>query len=66
MSSDLHIACRDCQKTLWIAQDGLSGRTLYTGEPKTMEKLKDFLFDHEGHTLVFEDWQFHEGFEEIE
>ena len=65
MSTDLHIACKDCKQTLWIAQDGMSGRTLYTGEPETMKKLKDFLFDHQRHELVFEDWQCHEDFKEI-
>ncbi len=63
MSTDLHIACKDCKKTLWIAQEGMSGQTLYSGEPETMEKLKSFLFDHMFHELIFEDWQRHEDFD---
>lgn len=66
MSTDYHIACKDCKKTLWIAQSGGSGITLYSGEPETMKLLADFLGEHEHHELIFEDWQYHDDFEEIE
>lgn len=52
MSRTLSIACTRCRKHLWIAQ-GQAG--FYSGEPKTMEALKCFLFAHEGHPLIFAD-----------
>jgi hypothetical protein len=50
MSATYSIACKDCKKSLWVGQ---SPRTLYSGEPDTMEALKEFLFDHMNHNLEF-------------
>ena len=55
MSQCYDIACMDCRETLWIAQRGVGGATLYSGDRDTMEKLKAFLFAHAGHHLVFND-----------
>lgn len=55
MSQTYSIGCRDCRKHVWIAQTSLGSHTLYYGEPRTMETLKDFLFEHTGHNLVFND-----------
>jgi len=65
MSTDYNIACKDCKKSLWIAQGSIWDHTLYTGEPETMQKLKDFLFDHICHELAFEGSQYHEDFEKL-
>ena len=53
MSQCYHIACIDCRETLWIAQAGIGGKSFYSGEARTMVLLKEFLFRHEGHHLVF-------------
>lgn len=59
MSRTYSIGCRQCRCHLWIAQaSGVTGQestALYTGEPVTMSLLKDFLFEHRGHPLVFEE-----------
>lgn len=55
MSKTYSIACTQCKKKLWIGQSGLGGEILYYGEPKMMETLKDFLFTHAGHQLVFDE-----------
>ncbi len=55
MSQTFSIGCQQCRKHLWIAQAGLGGYTLYTDQPETMSALKDFLFEHIGHPLVFKE-----------
>jgi hypothetical protein len=55
MSRTYSIACVQCRKHLWIAQIGAGTPTLYSGQPKTMDALRDFLFEHQGHPLVFDD-----------
>jgi len=57
MSRTLSISCNKCREHLWIGQ-GVG--SLYSGEPDTMEALRQFLFKHETtpskrHTLTFED-----------
>ena len=44
--------CLDCKKSIWIGQ---SPDVLYTSELHTMEGLRQFLFEHRGHKLMFED-----------
>ena len=59
MSRTFSIGCTQCRKHLWIAQasaaSGKESTTLYTGEGHVMAALKDFLFDHHGHPLIFDD-----------
>jgi hypothetical protein len=52
MSVTFSMACKKCKEHLWIGQ---SSRTFYSGEPETMEKLKEFLFNHMYHELVYTD-----------
>ncbi len=57
MSKTYSIGCARCRVSLWIAQGRSDGaeRSLYVGEPKTMDRLKRFLFDHQGHELRFDE-----------
>lgn len=60
MSRTFDIVCRDCKQGVWIGQTSHGndrGGHIYTGEPKTMETLADFLFAHIGHALVFDEDQ---------
>lgn len=57
MSRELYIVCEDCHEYLWIATEGLSGRTFFFGVAPLMQELRDFFFDHENHRLLFEDSQ---------
>lgn len=66
MSLDLHLACKKCEESIWIAQDGLGGFTLYWGEPDTMKHLAKFLQKHQGHELVFENWENHETYVDVQ
>jgi hypothetical protein len=57
MSRSLYITCENCRERLCIGQ-GMS--CFYSGEPKTMEALRKFLFKHESsgdqkHNLKFMD-----------
>lgn len=65
MSTDFYMACHDCKKLIWIAQEGFSGRTLYYGMPHVMKPFRDFLFEHAGHQLDFVREQVHEDYEEV-
>lgn len=47
MSRSMHICCMNCKEHLWIGQTD----TLYTGEPATMEALRQFLVKHRTYTL---------------
>lgn len=42
MSRTTYIACETCKEYLWIGQSNY----IYTGEPKTMQALNDFLQKH--------------------
>jgi len=53
MSRTYSIACNDCKRHIWIAQSSGGQRVLYSGDEKIMQKLKEFLFEHEGHNLTF-------------
>lgn len=56
MSCTYSVGCKDCKKHIWIAQGwGKEESHLYTGNKVIMKKFKDFLFDHLGHNLVFDD-----------
>ena len=55
MSRCYSIACTQCRKHIWIAQAGFSGYVLYYGQPHTMKALRDFLFEHAKHPLVFDE-----------
>lgn len=57
MSQTFSIACRECKVSLWIAQARYDGsqRTLYADMPEVMVALREFLFDHRGHALVFDE-----------
>jgi hypothetical protein len=48
MSTCYYMTCHACKKALWVAQDGLSGFTFYSDEPKTMHALGRFLSEHYG------------------
>lgn len=53
MSTTYSIGCKKCKKRLWIAQTSSGNRIFYTADRDAMQALGDFLFDHEGHDLVF-------------
>lgn len=53
MSVEYDLVCEDCKETVWVAQDGLSGYTFYSGEPDTMRALGEFLYKHQNHRLEF-------------
>jgi len=71
MSINFSLCCVETKKCIWIGQgtsiwneeDKIKNRpdlkifmdTLYSGEPKTMEHLKDFLNQHRNMELVFLD-----------
>ena len=55
MSRTYSIGCNICQESLWIGQGWPKGkRYIYKGE-KHIKTLEKFLFDHEGHNLIFLD-----------
>ena len=55
MSRTYSIGCKTCQESLWIGQGWPKGkRYIYKGE-KHIDALEKFLFDHEGHDLIFLD-----------
>ncbi len=54
MSVCFNINCHDCQESLWVAQEGLSGSTFYRGDKDTMKSLGEFFFEHRGHALSFD------------
>lgn len=56
MSVCYDIVCDDCEEALWIGQ----GSIIYSGELKTMESLKLFLYEHLGHKLRFISSESHE------
>lgn len=55
MSQTYSIACKDCQKHIWMAQarhsEKKSGHVYTT--PEHAKNLFEFLIDHEGHELLF-------------
>jgi hypothetical protein len=53
MSDPLSIACRDCEKYLWIGQSGGGGSVIYSRSTKDMDALEEFLYKHEGCELMF-------------
>ena len=69
MSICYSIICEDCKKYLWIGQ---SSRTFYSGEPHTMEALREFLFNHMKHHLTYDSAEWRDeiyeenGWEEID
>lgn len=46
MSVDYYLACNKCRKCYHVAQDGMSGFTFYSGEPRCMKGLGPFLAEH--------------------
>ena len=52
MSVCYHLNCHDCMEYIWVAQGGSS---FYYGDKKVMEDLGKFLFEHQGHSLSFND-----------
>lgn len=65
MSDAYYIACKECNKYIWIGQRGAGSTVPYTylGDGKTHKKLSAFLIKHERHHLVF-DFQY--AFEDYE
>lgn len=49
MSTDYYMVCHECQHAIHVAQDGLSGFTFYSGEPRCMKALGDFMKAHSLH-----------------
>ena len=73
MSRSMHIVCLLCKEHLWIGQN----ETLYTGEPHTMEALRQFFERHttyyhkefapdEYHELLYMPEPYNGAFEEEE
>lgn len=52
MSTDYSLACLKCKKHYWVAQDGLSGFTFYSGEKQCMAGINKFLGEHVLHGKV--------------
>lgn len=54
MSESFSLVCHETRRRVWIGQgrDGTMN-ALYSGEVETMEKLKTFLNDHRGESIVF-------------
>lgn len=66
MSADIVLCCLDCRVKAWVAQDGLSGPTIYSGEPGAMAALAALLFYHQGHRLIAgDDQDYEEGYREF-
>lgn len=56
MSRTYSIGCKDCLESLWIGQGWPETRGVYIYKKENhIKALEKFLFDHEGHSLVFED-----------
>lgn len=55
MSQTYSIGCRQCKKHLWIGQSGVGGHRIYSGVLWKMTSLSEFLFEHCGHELLFDD-----------
>ena len=66
MSVEYDLCCKDCNKHVWLGSEGFSGRQFPYLMPGLMDTLKDFLWDHQGHHLVWEMSEMHEESEEIE
>jgi hypothetical protein len=64
MSTLYYMTCHQCKKSIWVAQDGLSGFSFYSGEPACMRAYKDFLLDHQRHPLELVPEQDHDYLEE--
>jgi hypothetical protein len=59
MSDSYNIACINCGDYVWIGQSQNSDPPFcfYSGEPDTMQKLKEFLWKHMGHVLMMNESQ---------
>jgi hypothetical protein len=56
MSTDYHLACKNCKVAVWCAQDGLGGFSFYSEEPRCMKAvaaLLDPVQGHGGHQIAF-------------
>lgn len=58
MSVTYNIACKDCRKTLWVAQGSIT--YIYSGP-----EFPKFLKDHIGHHLEFCDSDAYEDYDDI-
>jgi len=56
MSRTYSIGCKDCFESLWVGQGwpNTNGVYIYKKEDH-VKALEKFLFDHEGHHLIFVD-----------
>lgn len=55
MSKTFSIACKDCEKQLWIGQSKKEDFKIYSGNPEVMRNLRLFLWEHKGHNLKFDE-----------
>jgi hypothetical protein len=46
MSTSYYMACEKCQECYWVGQDGWKFFTFYSGEPRCMSGIGDFLGKH--------------------
>ena len=53
MSQTFSLVCHETKKRIWIGQGWGTMTSFYSGEPKTMKRLKRFLNAHRGKGLVF-------------
>lgn len=54
MSQTWSLVCHETKKMIWIGQGtGSSMSCFYTGEPNTMERLRQFLNEHKNKNLMF-------------
>lgn len=63
MSVEYDLCCKDCKEHVWIGSEGLSGRQFPYLMEGLMDKVSEFLWDHEGHHLVWEMDHLHEDSE---
>lgn len=54
MSTEYDLHCKDCNKHVEVGCVGFSGRQFPYLNKKIMENMRDFLWEHEKHHLVWE------------
>lgn len=55
MSRTYDLGCKDCKESLWIGQGWPDKKRFIYKTENCLAALQKFLFDHEGHNLIFVD-----------
>lgn len=53
-----YVACKECKEALWIGQSTGGNDPYICKGVERLNLLEEFLFEHRGHDLVFEDKQY--------